>query len=54
MKDRICTDCVRYECHPRDIFCGDCIHNGEQKKDNFKSKEVLTMRDGRRIFIINE
>lgn len=39
MKERICTDCVRYECHPLDIICRDCIHNGEEKKNNYRKRE---------------
>jgi len=40
MKDEICEECVHYNLHPRDIWCGDCIHNGEKKKDNFKQKVI--------------
>ena len=56
MKEKICFDCESYLCHPRDIWCGDCIHNGEPKKDNFRKKgdRITTLRDGRKIFIIDE
>jgi hypothetical protein len=54
MKEKICFECVHYQLHPRDIWCGDCIHNGEPKKDNFRAKEEQRLRDGRPIFIINE